>query len=126
MKIARYEQIISPEVGTTIAGYGAFDETFRKSDDLVVSLLALDDGKNTALILGYDLIGMDEKAALRIFRSCCSAELSGYSAGTAMEHPNQGMGGRCCCPEDSGARPFWSGKSKGTYLGAFGCSQVKR
>ncbi|MBO7146830.1 MAG: hypothetical protein J6W81_03680 [Lentisphaeria bacterium] len=66
MKIARYEQIISPEVGTTIAGYGAFDETFRKSDDLVVSLLALDDGKNTALILGYDLIGMDEELIDRI------------------------------------------------------------
>ena len=37
MKIAKSEQIISPETGTTIAGYGAFDETYRKTDDLVVS-----------------------------------------------------------------------------------------
>lgn len=66
MKIAKFEQIISPEIGTTIAGYGPFDETYRKTDDLVVSMLALDDGEKTALILGYDLIGMDEELCDRI------------------------------------------------------------
>ena len=60
MKVAKSEVIISPEVGTTIGGYGPFDETFRKTDDLVVSLLALDDGEHTALIMGYDLVGIDE------------------------------------------------------------------
>ena len=66
MKIAKSEQIISPETGTTIAGYGTFDETYRKTDDLVVSMLALDDGRNKALILGFDLIGMDEELCDRI------------------------------------------------------------
>ena len=37
MKIAKFEQIITPEVGTTIGGYGAFDETYRAVGDLVVS-----------------------------------------------------------------------------------------
>lgn len=66
MKIAHYEQIITPEVGTTIAGYGCFDETYRKTDELVLSLLALDDGQHKALVLGYDLIGMDETLIDRI------------------------------------------------------------
>ena len=61
MKIAKFEQIITPEVGMTIAGYGPFDTTSRIVDDLVVSMLALDDGEQKALILGYDLIGMDEE-----------------------------------------------------------------
>ena len=66
MKIAKFEQVITPEVGTTIAGYGAFDKTFRKEGELVVSMLAMDDGKHTALILGFDLIGMDEELIDRI------------------------------------------------------------
>ena len=60
MKIAKFEQNISPAVGTTIAGYGPRDVTFRKVGELVVSMLAMDDGKHKALILGYDLIGLDE------------------------------------------------------------------
>ena len=66
MKIAKTEVVITPELGTTIAGYGPYDETFRIVDDLVLSLLALDDGKNKALILGYDLIGLDEALANRL------------------------------------------------------------
>ena len=68
MRIAKFEQIITPEVGTSIGGYGPYDETYRAVGDLVVSLLALDDGKNEALILGYDLIGMDEALIDRIRR----------------------------------------------------------
>ena len=66
MKIAKTEVVITPELGTTIAGYGPYDETFRIVDELVLSLLALDDGKNKALILGYDLIGLDEALANRL------------------------------------------------------------
>jgi len=75
MKIAKNEQIITPEVGTHIAGYGPCDETFRKVGELAVSMLALDDGKNKALILGYDLIGMDELLIDRIRRE--AAEVLG-------------------------------------------------
>ena len=73
MKIAKFEQIITPEVGTTIAGYGAFDKTFRKEGELVVSMLAMDDGKHTALILGFDLIGMDEELIDRIRHEAAQA-----------------------------------------------------
>ena len=73
MKIAKFEQIITPEVGTTIGGYGPFDETYRKVGELVVSLLAMDDGKNKALILGYDLIGMDEPLIDRVRRDAAQA-----------------------------------------------------
>ena len=66
MRIAKCEEIITPPVGTTIAGYAPYDETYRKVGELVVSMLALDDGKNKALILGYDLIGMDEEVADRV------------------------------------------------------------
>ena len=73
MKIAKFEQVITPEVGTTIAGYGAFDKTFRKEGELVVSMLAMDDGKHTALILGFDLIGMDEELIDRIRHEAAQA-----------------------------------------------------
>ena len=46
MRIAKCEEIITPPVGTTIAGYAPYDETYRKVGELVVSMLALDDGKN--------------------------------------------------------------------------------
>ena len=66
MKIAKFEQIITPEIGTTIAGYGCYDVTYRKTDELVASMLALDDGRHKALILSYDLVGMDEALIDRI------------------------------------------------------------
>lgn len=68
MKIARFEQIITPETGVQLAGYDPFAEAVRIADDLVVSMLALDDGRNKALILGYDLLGMDEITIERIRR----------------------------------------------------------
>ena len=74
MKIARFEQVITPEVGTTIGGYGPHDETVRKTDELVVSMLALDDGASKALILSFDLIGMDEPLADRV-RSAAAEEM---------------------------------------------------
>ena len=73
MKIAKFEQNITPQVGTTIGGYGPFDETFRQVGDLVVSMLAMDDGKHKALILGYDLIGMDEELIDRIRHEAAEA-----------------------------------------------------
>ena len=59
MKIAHYEQIITPEVGEPAAGYGDNDVTVRIHDDLKLSVLLMDDGENRGAILGYDLIGLD-------------------------------------------------------------------
>ena len=60
MKIAHYEQIITPLVGEPAAGYGVNDVTVRIHDDLKLSVLLLDDNENKAAILGYDLLGLDE------------------------------------------------------------------
>ena len=60
MKIAHYKQVISPEVGGLIAGYGPKDVSVKLHDDLMLSVLLLDDGKNKAAVLGYDLLGLDE------------------------------------------------------------------
>ena len=73
MKIAKFEQIITPEVGMPVAGYGPHDVSYRKIGELALSLLGLDDGKNKALILGYDLIGMDEPLIDRIRSAAAQA-----------------------------------------------------
>ena len=54
MKIAFTTKIISPEVGVRVAGYGPDDFTVAKHDDLYLSVLALNDGEKTCLLLGYD------------------------------------------------------------------------
>ena len=66
MKIAHYEQIITPEVGELAAGYGDHDVTVRIHDDLKLAVLLLDDGKKLGAILVYDLLGLDEPFVKRI------------------------------------------------------------
>ncbi len=66
MKIAHYEQIITPEVGEPAAGYGENDITVRIHDDLKLSVLLLDDGENKGTILGYDLLGLDKPFVQKI------------------------------------------------------------
>ncbi|MBR7138861.1 MAG: hypothetical protein IKD44_04895 [Lentisphaeria bacterium] len=68
MKIAHYEQIITPEVGEPVAGYGVNDVTVRIHDDLKLSVLLLDDGETKGAVLGYDLLGLDETFIRKIRR----------------------------------------------------------
>ena len=70
MKIAFTEKIITPPVGTRIAGYGVNDVTVTKRDDLFMSALVLDDGEKKCLILSYDLLGIDEKYIKKLRRAC--------------------------------------------------------
>ena len=79
MKIAFTNKIISPEVGVRIAGYGPDDFTTAKHDDLHLSVLALNDGKNTCILLGYDLLGIDSKY-IGIIRKKCAAIIGGAEA----------------------------------------------
>ena len=58
MKIAFSKRVISPEIGTPVAGYGPHDVTVCKRDDIYLTALGLDDGVNRALIVGYDLLGI--------------------------------------------------------------------
>jgi hypothetical protein len=72
MKISFTKKNISPEIGIRIAGYGPDDFTTAKRDDLFLTALGLDNGEKTALVLGYDLIGIDAKYIRRIRRECAA------------------------------------------------------
>ena len=74
MKIAHYDQIITPEVGEPAAGYGVNDVTVRIHDDLKVSILLLDDGDAKGAVLSYDLLGLDE-TFIRKIRKNVAAQL---------------------------------------------------
>ena len=74
MKIAHYDQVITPEVGEPAAGYGVNDVTVRIHDDLKVSILLLDDGDAKGAVLGYDLLGLDEPF-IRKIRKNVAAQL---------------------------------------------------
>ena len=59
VRAAWFEQVISNEIGTGIAGYDGTDVAKAKLDDLKVCGLCLDDGKAKALILSFDLLYLD-------------------------------------------------------------------
>ncbi|MBP5531107.1 MAG: hypothetical protein J6Y54_03645, partial [Lentisphaeria bacterium] len=79
MKIAFTSKNISPEIGGRIAGYGPDDFTTAKHDDLYLSALALNDGKNTCILLDYDLLGIDDKY-IRSIRKKCAEIVGGEEA----------------------------------------------
>ena len=70
MKISFGKTVISPEIGTCVAGYGTRDVSIAKLDDLYVTALALDDGAKKGVILGFDLLGIDEAYIERIRQAC--------------------------------------------------------
>ena len=59
MKIAYSEKIIPTEIGVNIAGYGSYDITVEKLDELHFSMLVMDDGSKKITFISYDLIGID-------------------------------------------------------------------
>lgn len=74
MKVAHFDQIITPEVGVDAAGYGPNMFTVRIHDDLKLSILLLDDGDSKGAVLGYDLLGLDYPYIQKI-RKDVSAQL---------------------------------------------------
>ena len=77
MKIATFTNIITPPVGTCVAGYGLKDVSVMKQDDLTLQGICIDDDGKKALIISYDLIGMDIEV-VKVIRKRC-AELIGGS-----------------------------------------------
>ncbi|MBE6374315.1 MAG: hypothetical protein E7055_19905 [Lentisphaerae bacterium] len=59
MKIAWFKKVITPELGTLIAGYTAGDVSVAKLDDLMVTGLCLDDGRSKSLLVSLDLLALD-------------------------------------------------------------------
>jgi len=100
MKISHLERIISPEVGTKVAGYGLDDVSVTKLDDLYLSALAMDDGQKKIVILGYDLLGIEDTWIARIREACVAVfggELSDCILTCTHTHsgPNTRSLGRC-------------------------------
>ena len=63
-----FEAVISPEIGSLIAGYGDDEVSAGKHDDLLATGLCVDDGTNRVMLVSLDLIGLDYKAIKEIRR----------------------------------------------------------
>ncbi|MBQ7208375.1 MAG: hypothetical protein IJS01_11320 [Lentisphaeria bacterium] len=78
MKIAWFKKVISPEIGACLAGYGIGDKSVAKLDDLYATGLCADDGENKILIVGFDLLGLDEWYITKLRKEC--AEILGIES----------------------------------------------
>ena len=70
MKIAWFKEIISPEIGAYIAGYGLNDQSVAKLDDLYMTGLCMDDGVRRTLLVSFDLLGLDDWYIRKIRKNC--------------------------------------------------------
>ena len=75
MKIAWFKKVITPELGTLIAGYTAGDVSVAKLDDLMATGLCLDDGRSRSLLVSLDLLALDGWY-IRSLREKCAALLN--------------------------------------------------
>ena len=73
MKVASIKQKITPDCGVLLAGYGPHDVSVAVHDDLFVTGVCLDDGANRALILSFDLLGLDACFVQELRRRCAAA-----------------------------------------------------
>ncbi len=73
MKIAFFERIITPEVGVDLGGYGVGVTSVAKHDDIYVSGVCFDDGKKRALLLSFDLLGLEGETNRKIRQGCADA-----------------------------------------------------
>jgi hypothetical protein len=72
LKIKTIKKKITPEVGTLLAGYAANVSSKGIHDDLLISGIAFYDGKKKALLLSFDLLGIDEDLAYEIREKCAT------------------------------------------------------
>ena len=82
MKIASFKKVITPEVGCYLAGYSLVDKSVMKLDDLYADGLCIDDGERKVLIIGLDLIGVDEWFIRKVRKN--SAEILGIPEHAVM------------------------------------------
>lgn len=75
MKIAWFKKNISPEIGAYLAGYGLYDKSVAKADDLFATGLCVDDGERKVLLISFDLLGLDE-IYIHDVRQKCAALLN--------------------------------------------------
>ena len=70
MKIAWFKREINPELGTGVAGYDFVSRSREIHDDLYMTGLCLDDGKQKALLISLDLLALDGWYVRKIRKEC--------------------------------------------------------
>jgi len=102
MKIAFSKKVISPEIGTKIAGYSLKDVTNTKYDDLYLTAVCFYNGTKKIAIFGYDLLGIDQFNCKRL-RTEAAAILGVEDAAVILSctHTHSGPNTRtlASCPE---------------------------
>ena len=103
MKIAWFKEVITPEVGAYLAGYNLKEKSVMKHDDLLADGLCMDDGERKVLLIGLDLLGVDEWFVKKIRQICsgilgipesavlvtCTHTHNGPEARTLASHPER-------------------------------------
>ena len=80
VRIASFREVISPAVGAKICGYDADQVSVTKHDDLWAIGLAIDDGTKKAMIVSFDLVGLDGETVRALRKKCATAFGVGESA----------------------------------------------
>lgn len=102
VRIAHFRTVISPEIGAKIGGYYAEQTSIAKHDDLYMTGLCVDDGRDKVLIVAFDLVGLDH-GHLAEMRETCARAL-GVSAANVLltcSHTHEGpeSARRINCPD---------------------------
>ena len=73
LKISTFRTEITPEPGVLLAGYGPRVVSDGVHDPLFISGISFDDGDSRAILLSYDLSGLDKDFIIDIRRACAAA-----------------------------------------------------
>ncbi len=82
MKIAHLKGIITPPIGSLIAGYGPNDVSVMKYDELMFHGFCLEAEGRKYLLISYDLLGLNRESVVTIRKAC--AELIGGTEADVM------------------------------------------
>ena len=100
LRIKTFRNKITPVVGALLGGYGPDNVSNGVYDDLLLSGLAFNDGRRKALLLSYDLIGMDRPLILELRKR--AAAKTGIKSGSiivACTHTHSGPHSRSASKE---------------------------
>ncbi len=76
VQIAHFRKAITPEIGAKIGGYYPEQKSIAKHDDLYMTGLCVDDGRDKVLIVAFDLVGLDHGHLTEMRDACASVILS--------------------------------------------------
>ena len=102
VQIAHFRKAITPEIGAKIGGYYPEQKSIAKHDDLYMTGLCVDDGRDKVLIVAFDLVGLDH-GHLTEMRDACASVLGVPAANVLLtcSHTHEGpeSARRINCPD---------------------------